>query len=204
MYMIACFLCWISLSHFSETSDIRKPGLIETLGSYPTEHFLLPGSGWTMGRGIVWSSLPPHPIISSACPFQLLGIGGGTREERANVFVLNDMAGVQMLSLSGGPCLRYKVFMWFFQSFRISCHQRSPLLSFLLPRSWWSAFLSVTDNKAQIWLPFKMSYWPKENSFNLGMTNSDYRSFNFWPFLVQLQWPQPSFLLLHLVWGTDD
>lgn len=36
-YMIACFLCWISLSHFSETSDIRKSGLIETLGSYPTE-----------------------------------------------------------------------------------------------------------------------------------------------------------------------
>lgn len=65
-------------------------GLIETLGSYPAEHFLLPGSVWTMGRGIACSSLLPHPIISSAFPFQLLGIGVGPREERVNVFVLND------------------------------------------------------------------------------------------------------------------
>lgn len=78
------------LSHSSETSGIRKSGLIETLVSYPTEHFLLPGLGWTTRRRIVCCSLVPYPVISSACPFQLLGIGGEIREEMANVFVLND------------------------------------------------------------------------------------------------------------------
>ena len=183
----------IALSHSSKTlSEIRKSGLIETSGSYATEYFLLPGSGWTMGKGIVCSSLLPQPRISSSCPSQLLGLGGGMREEiTPNVFVLNDS---HWCPLHGrcpdAVCLSRtmgKGFMWFFQSFLSSCHQRSLLLSLLLPGSWWSAFLPVTNNRAQAWPPFRMS-----SSFNLDMPDWGYRSFDFWPFLVQIICPQPS------------
>ena len=57
-----------------------------TLGSYPTEHCLHPGSEWTTGRGIACPSLLPHHIISDSCPFQSLEMGEGM-EGRANTLV---------------------------------------------------------------------------------------------------------------------
>ena len=57
-----------------------------TLGSYPTEHCLHPGSEWTTGRGIACPSLLLHHIISDSCPFQSLEMGEGM-EGRANTLV---------------------------------------------------------------------------------------------------------------------
>lgn len=63
--------------------------LSATLGSYPAEHCLHPGSDWTTGRGIACPFLLPHHIISDSCPFQSLGMGEGM-EGRANTLVLKD------------------------------------------------------------------------------------------------------------------
>lgn len=147
--------------------------LSATLGSYPAEHCLHPGSDWTTGRGIACPFLLPHHIISDSCPFQSLGMGEGM-EGRANALVHKD----------NYWCLLHGRYPDASQRPRV----RAPGGS-VLPQSWPPKVHSAG------------SYcWGPEDQPSCVCTSGRAQA---WPPFLSLISVQPSFPLPHLAWGTD-